>query len=224
MKNNIRKIENFIKINFNNKALLAKSLIHKSFDEKNNNEKLEFLGDRVIGLAISKKLLALYPEESEGVIDKKFSNLVNRKTCTKIANQLNLKKFIQTGNSFKNIKSSDEKILSDSCEALIGAIYLDQGFSVVEKFILQNWASFIKKSNVTKIDPKTRLQEYSLKKYKKLPKYKMFKQAGPNHNPLFKVQVQILNSKKYFGYGKSKKIAQRNAAYKLINSLNLNRK
>ena len=224
MRNNIRKIENFIKINFNNKALLAKSLIHKSFDEKNNNEKLEFLGDRVIGLAISKKLLALYPEESEGVIDKKFSNLVNRKTCSKIANQLNLKKVIQTGNSFKNIKSSDEKILSDSCEALIGAIYLDQGFSVSEKFILQNWASFIKKSNVTEIDPKTRLQEYSLKKYKKLPKYKMFKQTGPNHNPLFKVQVQILNSKKYFGYGKSKKIAQRNAAYKLINSLNLNRK
>ena len=224
MKNNIRKIENFIKINFNNKALLAKSLIHKSFDEKNNNEKLEFLGDRVIGLAISKKLLALYPEESEGVIDKKFSNLVNRKTCSKIANQLNLKKFIQTGNSFKNIKSSDEKILSDSCEALIGAIYLDQGFSVTEKFILQNWANFIKKSNVTEIDPKTRLQEYSLKKYKKLPKYKIFKQTGPNHNPLFKVQVQILNSKKYFGYGKSKKIAQRNAAYKLINSLNLNRK
>jgi len=224
MKNNIRKIENFIKINFNNKALLAKSLIHKSFDEKNNNEKLEFLGDRVIGLAISKKLLALYPEESEGVIDKKFSNLVNRKTCSKIANQLNLKKFIQTGNSFKNIKSSDEKILSDSCEALIGAIYLDQGFSVTEKFILQNWANFIKKSNVTEIDPKTRLQEYSLKKYKKLPKYKMFKQTGPNHNPLFKVQVQILNSKKYFGYGKSKKIAQRNAAYKLINSLNLNKK
>jgi len=224
MKNNIRKIENFIKINFNNKALLAKSLIHKSFDEKNNNEKLEFLGDRVIGLAISKKLLALYPEESEGVIDKKFSNLVNRKTCSKIANQLNLKKFIQTGNSFKNIKSSDEKILSDSCEALIGAIYLDQGFSVTEKFILQNWANFIKKSNVTEIDPKTRLQEYSLKKYKKLPKYKIFKQTGPNHNPLFKVQVQILNSKKYFGYGKSKKMAQRNAAYKLINSLNLNKK
>ena len=224
MKNNIRKIENFIKINFNDKALLEKSLTHKSFDEKNNNEKLEFLGDRVIGLAISKKLLTLYPEESEGVIDKKFSNLVNRKTCAKIANQLNLKKFIQAGNSFKNIKSSDEKILSDSCEALIGAIYLDQGFSVSEKFILQNWASFIKKSNVTEIDPKTRLQEYSLKKYKKLPKYKMFKQTGPNHNPLFKVQVQILNSKKYFGYGKSKKIAQRNAAYKLINSLNLNRK
>ncbi len=224
MKNNIKKIENFIKINFNNKALLEKSLTHKSFDEKNNNEKLEFLGDRVIGLAISKKLLTLYPDESEGIIDKKFSNLVNKKTCAEIAKQLNLKKFIRTGNSFKHIKPSDEKILSDSCEALIGAIYLDQGFPVTEKFILQNWASFIKRSSITEIDPKTRLQEYSLKKYKKLPKYKMFKQTGPNHNPLFKVQVQILNSKKYFGYGKSKKIAQKNVAYKLITSLNQNKK
>ena len=224
MKNTVKKIENFIRINFNNKKLLMKSLTHKSFNEEENNEKLEFLGDRVIGLAISKKLLALYPHETEGIIDKKFSNLVNKETCKKIAIQLGLKKFVRTGNSFKNIKSSDDKILSDSCEALVGAIYLDQGFSVTEKFILKNWDTFIKKSNITQIDPKTKLQEYSLKKYKKLPSYKMFKQTGPNHNPIFKVQVQISNSKKYFGHGKSKKIAQKNAAHKLINSLNLDKK
>ena len=222
MKNSIKKIEETVKINFQNKKLLLQSLIHKSFNEQYNNEKLEFLGDRVIGLVISKKLLELYPEENEGVIDKKFSNLVNKKTCTKIAKQLRLKQFIKTGKSFKNIKSSDEKILSDCCEALIGAIYLDQGLSVSEKFIIQNWDIFIKKSNITEIDPKTRLQEHSLKKYKKLPIYKMFKQIGPRHNPIFKVQVQISNSKKYFGQGKSKKIAQKNAASKLIKSLNLN--
>ena len=222
MKNSIKKIEETVKINFQNKKLLLQSLIHKSFNEQYNNEKLEFLGDRVIGLVISKKLLELYPEENEGVIDKKFSNLVNKKTCTKIAKQLSLKQFIKTGKSFKNIKSSDEKILSDCCEALIGAIYLDQGLPVSEKFIIQNWDVFIKKSNITEIDPKTRLQEHSLKKYKKLPIYKMFKQIGPRHNPIFKVQVQISNSKKYFGQGKSKKIAQKNAASKLIKSLNLN--
>ena len=77
-------------------------------------------------------------------------------------------------------------------------------------------------SNITQIDPKTKLQEYSLKKYKKLPIYKMFKKTGPNHNPFFKVQVQISNSKKYFGYGKSKKLAQKSAASKLIKNLNLN--
>ena len=222
MKNNIKKLENILQVNFNNKKLLIQSLTHKSFNEKYNNEKLEFLGDRVIGLVISKKLLNLYPEENEGIIDKKFSNLVNKKTCMEIAVQLNLKKFIKTGNSFKNLRSSDEKILSDCCEALIGAIYIDQGIVISEKFILRNWDKFIKKSKVTTIDPKTKLQEYSLKKYKKLPIYKSFKQIGPNHNPLFKVQVQISDSKKYFGYGKSKKLAEKSAALKLIKNLNLN--
>ena len=209
MKNKIKKIENFIRINFDNKDLLLQSLTHKSFNEKHNNEKLEFLGDRVIGLVISKKLLALYPNETEGVIDKKFSNLVNKKTCGEIAKQLNLKKFMRTGNSFKNMRFSDEKILSDCCEALIGAIYLDQGFPITEKFIIKHWETFLKKSKVTQIDPKTRLQEYSLKKYKKLPKYKMFKETGPKHSPVFKVEVQISNSKKYFGYGSLKKLARK---------------
>ena len=218
----MRKLENIIKINFKDKELLKRSMIHKSFDKDYNNEKLEFLGDRVIGLVISQKLLLLYPDESEGIIDKKFANLVNKKTCTTIANQLNLKKFIKTGNSFKKVKSTDEKILSDCCEALIGAIYLDQGLVISEKFILSNWENFIKNSKITQIDPKTKLQEHSLKKFKKLPIYKMFKQSGPNHNPFFKVEVQISNSKKYFGYGKSKKLAQRSAASKLIKNLNIN--
>ncbi len=219
---NIKKIENLLKINFKDKKILIKSLTHKSYNAKYNNEKLEFLGDRVIGLVISKKLLNLYPDESEGVIDKKFANLVNKKTCKEIANKLNLIRFIKTGSSFKKIKPTDDKILSDCCEALIGAIYLDQGFIITEKFILHNWSKFINKSYITEIDSKTKLQEYSLKKYKKLPIYKSFKQSGPNHNPIFKVQVQILNSKKFFGYGKSKKIAETSAASKLIKSLNIN--
>tara|TARA_B100001029_G_C15058617_1_gene456484 strand:- start:321 stop:989 length:669 start_codon:yes stop_codon:yes gene_type:complete len=222
MKNNLKKLENILQTNFNNKKLLVQSLTHKSFNEKYNNEKLEFLGDRVIGLVISKKLLNLYPDDSEGVIDKKFSNLVNKKTCKEIANKLYLKNFIKTGNSFKNLKSSDEKILSDCCEAIIGAIYIDQGFSITEKFILRNWESFIKDSKITRIDPKTKLQEHSLKRYKKLPIYKSFKQIGPNHSPLFKVQVQISNSKKFLGYGKSKKLAETSAALKLIKNLNIN--
>tara|TARA_B100000945_G_scaffold45736_1_gene31466 strand:- start:2704 stop:3372 length:669 start_codon:yes stop_codon:yes gene_type:complete len=222
MKNNMKKLEKILKVDFEDKELLKKSMIHKSFNENYNNEKLEFLGDRVIGLIISKKLLFLYPNDSEGIIDKKFASLVNKKTCTNIANQLNLKDFIKTGNSFKKIKSTDEKILSDCCEALIGAIYLDQGLSVSEKFILRNWQNYLNKSKITPIDPKTKLQEYSLKKFKKLPIYKMFKQTGPNHNPVFRVEVQISNSKKYLGFGKSKKLAQKSAASKLIKSLNLN--
>ena len=195
MKINTKIIENNLKINFNNKKLLIQSLIHKSYSEKHNNEKLEFLGDRVIGLVISKKLLSLYPNENEGVIDKKFSYLVNKKTCALVGRQLNLKNFIKTGNSLKYLRSNDEKIISDCCESIIGVI--------------------------TRIDSKTKLQEFSLKKFKKLPIYKSFKPTGPNHNPIFKVQVNISNSKKYFGLGKSKKLAEQNAASKLIKSLKI---
>ena len=221
MKSNIKTIENNLKINFNNKKLLIQSLIHKSYNEKYNNEKLEFLGDRVIGLVIAKKLLSLYPDENEGAIDKKFAYLVNKKTCGQIGRQLNLKNFVKMGKSLRNLREKDERILSDCCESVIGALYLDQGYTVVEKFILRNWHNFLKKSVVTRIDPKTKLQEFSLKKFKKLPIYKSFNPTGPNHNPIFKVQVSISNSTKYFGQGKSKKLAEQNAASKLVKSLKI---
>ena len=221
MKNYLNKVEKTIKIKFNNKNLLLKSLIHKSFDKNDNNEKLEFLGDRVIGLVISKKLLNMFPNENEGIIDKKFANLVNKETCAKVGEKLNLKKFIKTGKSYSNLYNSHKKILSDTCEALIGAIYSDQGFITVEKFILNNWKFFLANSHNTEIDSKTKLQEFSLKKFKKLPVYRMFKKTGPNHNPVFKIQVQIQDSKKFIGYGNSKKTAEQNAALQLIKNLNI---
>lgn len=221
MKNYIKKIEQIIQIRFNNKELLSKSFIHKSYNKKINNEKLEFLGDRVIGLIISKKLLNMFPNENEGIIDKKFANLVNKKICTEIANKINLKKFMIIGKSNKNSVLLNEKIISDGLEALIGAIFLDKGLFVVEKFILKFWKNYIDKSDFTLIDSKTKLQEYSLKKFKKLPIYKGFKRTGPVHKPLFKVEVQIIGSKTFFGTGGSKKIAQQNAAEKLLKDMKI---
>ena len=221
MINNLKNIEKIINLKFNDKELLSKSFIHKSYNKEINNEKLEFLGDRVIGLIISKKLLNLYPNEKEGIIDKKFASLVNKKTCAKVFRSLNLKKFIKTGNSFKTIRSADERLLSDTCEALIGAVYLDQGFVNTEKFVLNIWRQFIKDSKIIELDPKTKIQEFSLKKFKKLPIYKTIKKTGPNHNPFFQVSVQIENSKKYIGQGNSKKNAEQNAAFKLIRNLNI---
>ena len=165
MINNLKSIEKIINLKFNDKKLLSKSFIHKSYNKEINNEKLEFLGDRVIGLIISKKLLNLYPNEKEGIIDKKFASLVNKKTCAKVFRSLNLKKFIKTGNSFKTIRSADERLLSDTCEALIGAIYLDQGFVNTEKFVLNIWKDFIQDSKIIELDPKTKIQEFSLKKF-----------------------------------------------------------
>ena len=215
------KLEQKINIKFKDQELLKKSLIHKSYNTIDNNEKLEFLGDRVLGLVLAKTLLKIYPEEKEGVIDKKFANLVNKKTCLLVAKKIELKKYIITGNSYKGLSRSDGKIIGDGLEALLGAIYLDQGISVVEKFILFFWNDFLDKSSITKIDAKTQLQEYSLKKYKTLPVYKINKQSGPQHSPIFKVEVQIKNSNKYFASGTSKKDAQQNAAQKLLTNLKI---
>jgi ribonuclease III len=219
MKTIDKKIEKVLEYNFKDYNLLKQSLIHKSFDSINNNEKLEFLGDRVLGLIISKKLIETYPDEKEGIIDKKYANLVNKKTCSNIARELNLSNYMFLGQSHKSLQRSAEKITSDCLEALIGAIYLDGGLKSAEKFILKFWKSFIENSILPQIDSKTQLQEYSLKKFKKLPLYTFFKKTGPQHKPLFKIDVQIQNSKKFIGYGTSKKNAQQNAASKLLLSL-----
>ena len=220
MTKSLNEIEGILQYEFRNKDLLKKALTHKSYSE-NNNEKLEFLGDRVLGLVISKKLLEKYPDEKEGIIDKKFANLVNKKTCANIAYTLNLKKFLYLGASHKNLDRSGDKILSDCLEAIVGAIYTDGGIKSSEKFILNSWNSFIDKSDITLIDPKTRLQEFSLKKFKILPKYTFFKKSGPQHKPSFKTEVQIPDSKKIIGTGSSKKKAQQNAAEKLIKILKI---
>ena len=221
MEKKIKELEKIIKYNFKKSYLLEKALTHKSLDNNINNEKLEFLGDRVLGLVISEKLLNKYPNEKEGIIDKKFANLVNKKTCSLIAKKINLKKFILLGSSHKKLERSADKISSDCLEAVVGAIYLDGGLKSVEKFILNFWEDFLIKSSITLIDSKTKLQEFSLKKFKELPKYVFFKKTGPQHRPLFKTEVQIPNSKKIVGIGSSKKNAQQNAAAKLLKILNV---
>ena len=167
MKINYQTLEKKIKVFFKNKNLLTQSLTHKSYSKEINNEKLEFLGDRVLGLVIAKKLLEIYPDEKEGILDKKFASLVNKKTCLKIAKKINLNKYILTLDVKKKRNIIEDKVMSDCCEALIGSIYLDRGYSSVEKFILELWSDNIKDSIVTQIDAKTKLQELSLKRFKK---------------------------------------------------------
>ena len=221
MKNSKKELEIILDYNFKNSDLLKTSLIHKSFDNLNNNEKLEFLGDRVLGLIISKKLIQIYPEEKEGIIDKKFANLVNKKTCSNIANKLDIERFMFLGPSHKSLQKSADKIMGDCLEAIIGAIYLDGGIKSAENFVLNFWKQYLENSILPLIDAKTQLQEYSLKKFKKLPKYTFYKKTGPQHKPMFKTDVQIPNSKKFIGTGTSKKNAQQNAANKLLHSLKI---
>ena len=212
MKIDYQNLEKKLNIYFKNKDLLIKSLTHKSFDKENNYEKIEFLGDRVLGLVMAKKLLEIYPDEREGILDKKFASLVNKKTCLEIAKKIELNKYILTLNVKNKKISVEDKVLADSCEALMGAIYLDKGFQIVEKLILNLWSDHIKSSVITQIDAKTKLQEFSLKKFKKLPIYKLISNTGPRHKPLFKVAVKLMDTKFYSSEGFSKKDAEQNAA------------
>jgi len=218
---NINKIEKKLKIKIKNKSLLVNALTHKSANQTYNNEKLEFLGDRVIGLILSRKLYDLYPNENEGILDKRFAKLVNRNTCANIAWSIGIKDFLITGNQKKKILREDEKILSDLCEALIGAIFIDRGFDYTKKFVLQIWDSEIKKSYFTVLDAKTKLQEHSLKLFRKLPIYILLSSKGPRHNPTFKISVSIKGTKNFIGFGNSKKEAEQNAAQKLLTGMNI---
>ena len=219
MKINYQDLQKKINVKFKNLDLLIQSLTHKSFDTKKNYEKIEFLGDRVLGLVIAKKLLETYPDEKEGILDKKFASLVNKNTCLEIAKKINLEKYILTFNpNNKKIKIED-KIISDSCEALIGAIYLEKGLASAEKVILDLWKNNIIDSIITQIDAKTKLQELSLKNFKKLPIYKLISNTGPRHKPSFKVGVKLPNTKYFFGLGKSKKDAEQNAAIECLQSI-----
>ena len=217
----LSKFEKKIKVNFKNKSLLEKALTHKSASQIVNNEKLEFLGDRVIGLVLSKVLIDLYPNENEGVLDKRFAILVNRETCSDVAWSIGVQNYIILGNKKKIITRKDKKILSDCCEAIIGAIYIDKDYDFAKNFVLRIWKKNIDKSDITILDSKTKLQEYSLKNYKKLPFYQLIASSGPRHKPTYKISVSISESKQFIGTGGSKQQAEQNAAFNLLKGKNI---
>ena len=135
-----------------------------------------------------------------------------------IAKNINLENYILTFNPKNKKVKIEDKVVADCCEALLGAVYLDKGFTVTENFILNLWKENIKASIVTQIDAKTKLQEFSLKKFKKLPTYKVVSNTGPRHKPMFKVGVKLPNTKFFIGNGSSKKDAEQNAAILCLNN------
>ena len=214
---NLIELERTININFINKENLILSLTHKSHNSKINNERLEFIGDRVLGLIISSELLKIYPNQKVGYLDKMFASMVNKRTLLNIGKSIGLEKFIIGGNTTK--KKIEDKIISDTCEALIGAIFLDFGYIKAKKFILNYWEQYFKLSITYQVDPKTKLQEYSLKKYKVLPIYKLISNSGPRHKPIFKIGVRLKNTKFVYATGSSKKNAESKAAEILLKNI-----
>ncbi len=202
---------------FKDESLLKTSLTHSSFSKKNNYERLEFLGDRVLGLIISEEIFHSYPDDSEGNLAKKISFLVCKNTLIKIADELRLEKHFIIS---KNIKqNSFDSIKANSLEALIAAIYLDSNFSNTYKIVKKLWNNCIQKINLDYHDPKSKLQEWSLKTNNILPVYEVKKKEGPDHNPIFTVNLK-LNGKIYsIGVGKNKQDAEVMAAEKALKEI-----
>ena len=212
---------------FKNKQLLINSLIHPSFitDNKKSKinlisdfERLEFLGDRVLGLAISSIIYKKFSNNNEGDLSKKLSYLVQKNFLYRISIDLKMNNFLKF--TFKENDKMNISILADSIESLIGAIYLDNGFINAKKFIKEVWGPYfdIKESNMQ--DPKTKLQELSQQKIKKLPEYIVIKKEGPSHSPLFTISLKVLNLKKIKSSGSSIREAEKNAAKIALQLLN----
>ena len=178
-------------------------------------ERLEFLGDRVIGLVVSEMLYKTFPTEAEGPMAKRFVALTREETLADIARQIGLPDLIKTT---ENELRQNNSVLSDVCEAVIAALYLDQGLSAVKRFMKPLWLPLIQAEPDIPQDSKSELQEWAQKKYKCLPKYELTNRTGPDHSPVFTVTVRI-GGKSAIGKGASKKLAEHNAAETLLKEI-----
>ena len=219
--------EKHIGYSFKDKNLLIESLIHPSYikDSKTNKsndvshfERLEFLGDRVLGLAISSIIYIKFNKKDEGDLSKRLSYLVQKNFLHKISTDLKINNILKF--TFKKNEKMNISILADSIESLIGAIYLDGGFSNAKKFIKKIWGPYLDISDQNIQDSKTKLQELSQKKLNKLPEYNLVKKEGPSHSPLFTISLKVLNLKKIKASGASIREAEKNAAKNALKLLN----
>lgn len=206
---------------FRDSTLLRKALTHPSAPQKTkleNYERCEFLGDRVLGLVIASYLYHQYPNNKEGDLSKRFTNLVRKEALASVAKSLDLGHFIYMSESEVAVDGhKNDSILADACEALIGAIYLDGGFEAAYRFILEQWHDLIEEhSNEIHVDAKTQLQEF-LQKYKRpLPHYSIIAVTGPDHAPFFKVCLSVKDEKSVYGEGCSRRQAEQQAAAEML--------
>ncbi|EKE09630.1 MAG: hypothetical protein ACD_16C00130G0035 [uncultured bacterium] len=217
----MKSLEDNLKYTFKNPSFLKKALAHPSALPPGQGvefERLEFLGDRVLGLVIASWLFKKFPKDAEGDLAKRFTNLVRKEALLKIASIINLQQFML----IKHETSSSQKkrletLLADGCEALIGALYLDGGLEVARSFIHRFWDQSFIEDISAHIDPKSALQEWSQGHSKKHPHYSVLSSSGPAHAPHFIVQVHVEGFEAVKGEGSSKRLAEKDAALHLLN-------
>jgi len=221
MQKRLARLEKDLDYQFKDKALAVTALTHSSYGDgrskNSNNERLEFLGDRVLGLLTAEKLFE-FTNGDEGIMARRLNALVRKETCARVARRANLGAYLLISPSEDRQGGRDKtSILGDVCEAILAAIYLDGGFVAAKAFYDQFWRDEIDAvmSKSTK-DPKTDLQEKASAHGYGLPVYTVLERSGPDHRPLFVIEVDIAGLGKAKGTGKSKKDAERYAALHLL--------
>ena len=221
----INKLEKQINYKFKNIALLEEAITHSSFQKNNlnikkkNYERLEFLGDRVLGLVLSEYLFKTFPNAKEGVLDNYFQKFANQENLFNFAKKINLSVFLKTqkGDNLKDNKS----ILSDVIEAIIGAIYIDSGLKNCKNFIINNIVDKDSIYSKPLKHPKSLLKEYCLDQYNTLPKYNILNKSGNEHLPTYEVSVSIKNHDSVSAKDTNLKKAEEAAATKLLSVLKI---
>ncbi|MDI6715918.1 MAG: ribonuclease III [Actinomycetota bacterium] len=220
---NVEKAEDYLGLKFKNKNLLYQALLHRSYSfEKGlseTNEKLEFLGDSVLNLVVTEYIFYKFPNLSEGDLAKLRANIVNANFLAEIAKNLHVGDVLLMGKGAEQTGGRTRvSILGDALEAIIGAIYIDQGMDVARGFILKNFEELVnERASLGEFgDPKTRLQEIIMAEYGTIPKYRTVEEFGPIHDRTFVVKVFINDKVWGQGVGKSKKKAEQEAAREAI--------
>jgi ribonuclease-3 len=204
---------------FRNPELLSRALTHSSASSSVSNERLEFLGDRVLGLIAAEKLHALYPDDAEGSLALKFNALARQEACAKAAEEAGLADHIKLANS--EVMSGGRKkaaILAGTCEAVIAALYLDDGFEVARAFVEKYWTDAFATLDQDMRDAKTALQEWAQARGHPLPSYELASREGPSHAPIFVIAVSV-GGKTGTGTAGSKRRAEQLAAEALLEAL-----
>ena len=217
-----KEISKLLDYQFKNNRLLEEALTHASArkSSKVNNERLEFLGDRVLGLVIAEELLRKNPNSSEGEIATYYNSLVKKETCSFIAKEIGLENLLTLGKSVKRTNDRQkDKILGNAIEALIGAIFLDAGFEISKQLVLKVWRKQIDIVRDIEAHAKTALQEFLQSKGQEPPTYKQISRTGPDHDPDFSVEVVLGSGLNAIGSGSTKRMAETKAAEQILEKI-----
>jgi len=205
---------------FNDSTMLREALTHSSAKSTASNERLEFLGDRVLGLVIAEALIDRHPTESEGHLAPRLNALVSRETCAVIAERLGLGEYLVMARA--EAQSGGRRkpaLLANAMEAVIAAIYLDSGMAASRHFILTHWAHLFAAQTDAPVDPKTALQEWAQARGRPLPLYETVAQDGPDHAPRFTVRVTLDTGQSAEAIAAAKRAGERESARLLMNRI-----